>query len=206
MRAYSENMRERERCRYLVDVLGVPMEHIVIPARTATAADYSDDEGGTTFGSEPAAAGLAYTEGVGAHEQGDPWGDDVDASFPAHARKAAAQAQVEQELNDADWEAMFEAAEASPAPAPLTVTPAPAAAAGDLAPSPSQAEAEAEAEAEVQFEEAGERRVALQDSGDESEELVLHEEEEEEAGAGADADAGAGADADADEEGATQQQ
>jgi hypothetical protein len=187
VRAYSENMRERERCRYLVDVLGVPMEHIVIPARTATAADYSDDEGGTTFGSEPAAAGPAYTEGVGAHEQGNPWGDDVDASFPAHARKAAAQAQVEQELNDADWEAMFEAAEASPAPAPLTVTPAPAAAAaGDLAPSPSQAEAE-----------AGERRVALQDSGDESEELVLHEEEEEE-------EAGAGADAD--EEGATQQQ
>ena len=187
------------------------MEHIVIPARTATAADYSDDEGGTTFGSEPAAAGSAYTEGVGAHEQGDPWGDDVDASFPAHARKAAAQAQVEQELNDADWEAMFEAAEASPAPAPLTVTPAPAAAAaGDLAPSPSQAEAEAEAE--VQFEEAGERRVVLEDSGDESEELVLHEVEEEEAdvgaGAGADADADAGADAgaDADEEGATQQQ
>jgi len=145
VRAYCENMRERERCRYLVDVLGVPMEQIVIPTTSAAAVSDSENEAPT----------FSYDKD-GGPDSPDAGGD---AFFrPAAGAAAAALAAAEAELNDADWEAMFAAAddEVTPAPAPAAVA--------------------VEAEAE-------EQGVALEDSSEsESEaELVLGGDDEPEA-------------------------
>ena len=43
-RVYTENLRERERCRYLNQVLGIPLEHIVMPASMQPQLDDEDDK------------------------------------------------------------------------------------------------------------------------------------------------------------------